>query len=441
MINCAACGAENPDGAAFCGECGEYLAWEGNPTPQPVAAAPTQAAAPPAAPAPTPPPPAPAAPTAPAPSAVGPPPAGPPAGPSPAVPTRHAATTAQPGQPPAAPGPSSPPPGAPAVPGRAGPAPAVPTRRAPDQGGSPTRPVTGAEALIVPVDETAPAKPARSDGPPRPPAPVQPGQAERRAPTRDLPPEDRRPQPGEVICGNCGAGNVATRKFCRRCGADLADAPVVPPRPWWQRLLRGERKRAAPVAGTRPPRLVRRSYRGPLTFLVVLALLGAAGYQTRDLLRSGYELVLDRVMSKTLETPSRLTASSAAPGHPKGAAQDGASNTFWAPDKSGNMRGAWLQANFDQPFRLVNLIVLNGASDKQPEYRKEARPKSIRLTVARTHGTTFQKVYDLNDVAGPQRLAVGVSDVKSVRITVLTVEEPGPGRYLALAEVEYYGRK
>lgn len=58
----------------------------------------------------------------------------------------------------------------------------------------------------------------------------------------------RRLQPGDLICGECGEGNPPTRKFCSRCGEELASATVVK-RPWWKLF---SRKRKVMEAGTRP---------------------------------------------------------------------------------------------------------------------------------------------------------------------------------------------
>src|SRR5207302_9274006 len=44
------------------------------------------------------------------------------------------------------------------------------------------------------------------------------------------------PQAGDLICGECGEGNAATRRFCSRCGASLAVAERVRI-PWWRRLF------------------------------------------------------------------------------------------------------------------------------------------------------------------------------------------------------------
>ena len=62
---------------------------------------------------------------------------------------------------------------------------------------------------------------------PRPtPAPAGPTAAP--PPPTPAPPSPPPIEPGEVACGQCGAGNPATRTFCRKCGAELKPVAPVP---------------------------------------------------------------------------------------------------------------------------------------------------------------------------------------------------------------------
>jgi len=49
-------------------------------------------------------------------------------------------------------------------------------------------------------------------------------------------PPSRKLRPGDKICGDCGEGNNANRRFCSRCGASLDEAAVVRTK-WWRKLL------------------------------------------------------------------------------------------------------------------------------------------------------------------------------------------------------------
>ena len=65
----------------------------------------------------------------------------------------------------------------------------------------------------------------------------------------------RRPQPGDIICGECGEPNGSERRFCRRCGKFLAEPVGPPPRlRWWRRIFHrhqpGPQQDGAPTAGS-----------------------------------------------------------------------------------------------------------------------------------------------------------------------------------------------
>ena len=271
------------------------------------------------------------------------------------------------------------------------------------------------------------------------PAPVRPGVAAPKVPRRSVPLDDRRPAPGEIVCGACGAGNVPTRKFCRRCGADLVDAPVVK-NPWWRRIF--TRTHApGPVAGTRPERVTRKKLPSrPVLFAILVAVLAVAAYVQRGPLRNVADTVLDRVKGTQLVNPKAITASDAAPGHPAELARDGATNRFWAPGKAGDGKGSFVQASFDKPFRLVYLRVFNGSSGELAPYLTQARPHSVRVTVIRSSGKQTVKVIQLKDQPGKQEFHIAVSDASSVRLTIESAYGATAGRLVALAEVEFLGR-
>ena len=60
-------------------------------------------------------------------------------------------------------------------------------------------------------------------------------------------------KPGDLVCGQCGTGNDAARKFCRRCGNSLEEAKVEPKPPWWRRFwpFGNKKKKAAAAGGTK----------------------------------------------------------------------------------------------------------------------------------------------------------------------------------------------
>ena len=244
--------------------------------------------------------------------------------------------------------------------------------------------------------------------------------------------------PGELVCGNCGAGNAPTRRFCRRCGAGLRDAPVAPPLPWWRRLFAA--RPGAPAVGYRPRRVIRRSY-GPTVLALVLALLAVAAWAGRAPLTRLAAAAVDRAVSNQSVDPAKLTASSSAPGHPPRLLHDGTDNLFWAPaETGGDGRGQYVDVRFRAPFRLVAIVVRNGASGQPEAYRAQARPRSVRVTFLRDGAPASDRVVVLNDQPGPQDLFFGVDGVTAVRITILGANGVGPGRLVALAELDFRGR-
>lgn len=258
---------------------------------------------------------------------------------------------------------------------------------------------------------------------------------------RPRPAEDERPRPGDLVCGSCGAGNVPTRKFCRRCGHDLAEAEVVHV-PWWRRLLP---RRRVHVAGSRPSSRSRGTgrlsgARRMLPGAAVLLLLLVGGYAARPLLREGAATVLDAVTDPQGLEASSVTASSAAPGHPARAIIDTDPTNYWAP--AGDPRGESVTARFAEPQRLVNLLLSPGASvSKKSAWVAVGRPRTLVVAMRRSDGTDETRTVELADEMKTVQVDLGVSDVESVTLRLRRVY-PGQSQDLvALGEVEFFVRR
>ncbi|MBD8080353.1 zinc ribbon domain-containing protein [Cellulosimicrobium arenosum] len=383
-MTCPTCGQANETGVSFCGSCGAYLEWEEPERPaaaEPASAPAASAAVPPAAAA-----------------------SGPVAASVPGRPADQGVTTARPDEP--APAPPAPAPPAPA--------PAAPAPPAP------------------------PSDRGRSDPAPRAPAAVLPGAPRERPAPRAPEPDEPPPEVGDLICGSCGTGNVPSRHFCRRCGSSLTDARVQGRRSWWQRVLHPDRK--APVAGTRPHRRRRRFPTKSVVALVVVGGLAFAGYQLRDQIGGGATTVQDRLQGGEVYNPVAVRASSEASDRPATQLVDGTNDLAWSPEAPGDGVGQAMVFTFDEPFRLVSIVVTGGASTVQEEYLQGSSPRTLDVVVTRADGSTGEHRVTLDDVPGPQPFDVAEDDVVEVRLTIASTYRSSPETSVAVAEVEFRGR-
>lgn len=123
-------------------------------------------------------------------------------------------------------------------------------------------------------------------------------------------------------------------------------------------------------------------------------------------------------------------------GHPAAAAADGLSNEYWGAPKPGE----WVEFAFDQPYRLLTVVVHAGASAQRDGFDTEARPATLDLLVTSEDGTTRTVPVQLADRPGPQNVDVGISDVVRVRVVVRSAAGLTEGRHIALGEVEFFRR-
>jgi len=406
VIVCERCGSQNADRESFCGACGAFLEWEGAP-----------------------------------------------AATTPAVTTPAVTTT--PGPAPAnAPGVPVAPPAAPVAPA---PVPRAPVPRAP----VPTAPTVGAQ-FPPPVEPPEPPGPPHVNPPAAPgvsrpepesvaerdldperrgPAAVRPGEAVRRRPTPGpVPADEPPPAAGDLICGQCGAGNDPSRRFCRRCGASLVTARVVAPPPWWRRLLARLRRRGRPAGYRRPVRQPVR-IRGRLVVLFALAaIVLVAALPGRGWVRTGTEIVRDRSSPHVPVTPVASRASSSAPAAGPERLLDGVSNQFWAPVPTGSAEGQWFEVDLPDPTRVLDLVIHSGVSADRKQFLTQARPRELTVTFTAEDGQTRSKVIRLRDQPGKQEFQVRVARVVRVRFTLRSAYGAQPNRRVAVAELEVFGR-
>ncbi|MFD7495606.1 discoidin domain-containing protein [Streptomyces sp. NPDC059832] len=300
-------------------------------------------------------------------------------------------------------------------------------RPAPQPSPQPPPPVVAAAAPRRPgddPDEPVPGPEALPDVPPGPPS------------TPPGPP----PAP-PVRCPNCRTENAPDRTLCIRCALLLDPGPPPDVRPpWWRRILR-RRPRQAPTAGTRPRR---RLWRRPgLALPIVLIVLACGVWFALPHVSGWFGFAKDETGTPEAVPPTRFRASSRAAGHPAGAAFDGFNNRYWAPSAAGPDTGVgqYLECDFEQPVRVLKLVVFSGTSAKMDEFLTQARPARITVLLTSADGTSVSKKLRVKDQPGQQTFDLRGSEIVRARLTTDTTYGAGPGRRLAVAEIEFFGRR
>ncbi|MFI6099621.1 NADase-type glycan-binding domain-containing protein [Lentzea sp. NPDC051213] len=278
-------------------------------------------------------------------------------------------------------------------------------------------------------------------GPVRPDARPAPQQTHR--PQRTL---KRQPQPGDLICGQCGSGNVPTRKFCGVCGYSLIDA-VTQKQPWWKRWLprKGPKVRER---GSRPRRVSRfakvrhvvgRAFRWVLALAVLLfGLLYGFSQPFRTNVNTRVIDAKDTVAGKLFEDwvpirQSSISASQEQPEHPAGFAMDLDTGSFWAAKT--DPKTAALTIQFDRTTDLRRLIIHSGDPKK---FLGSARPQ--RLTLVFDTGETDD--ITLTDTREKQEHGIkNGNGVKQVQILVAGVYPSTESTDTVISEIELFERE
>jgi len=408
LIVCERCGSHNADGENFCGACGAFLEWEGAPA-TPVSPAPVTPTLPPEPPVTTPPVSKPPVSKPPVTTTTAPVTTTPPVT---ATPINTAATTS-------------------------GPAPRPPSDW-------PSPPSDDPPPRTAPVADTPPTNGTPTNGTEaerKGPRAVKPSEATRRRPTPTTTPTDEPPPAaGDLICGQCGAGNDPSRRFCRRCGASLLEAKVAPKPAWWRRLLARLRGRRYEAGYRRQVRQPVRIHGRVIFILMLAALILLAALPGRPYILAGSEVVKDRIRPHVRVTPIRAYASSSAPNAGPERIIDNVSNQFWAPAATGPAEGQWVEVDLPEPTRVLDLVIHTGISADRKQFNTQARPREVEITFRSENRKETRKVIRLGDETGKQEFQVRASRVVRIRITLRSAYGALPNRRVALAEVEIFGR-
>ncbi|MET9762119.1 zinc ribbon domain-containing protein [Streptomyces sp. NPDC006372] len=290
---------------------------------------------------------------------------------------------------------------------------------------------TRARRLIVPVSEPEPA-------PTPPPAvsPVLPGRPTPQRPQAVRAPGEEHGVDGGAPCPWCATRNRPERHFCARCAMPMAGAGPTPGRlPWWRRFGPFGSKEA-PWAGDRPR--LRRAFDRVLSWLaaaIVLTLLIVLAFN----IPKGVQATRDHFAKRAPVSPDRYSASRHYPGHKPDLVFDKLNDTWWGPGVSESAQGQWIEARFDQPTRLLDLIITPGISTRAEDLRKSALPHRVTATVTGADGRTTTRKLTLDQGAGPQRRAFRVGEVSAVRFTIDSAYGTSAKKQVSIAEIEFFG--
>ncbi|MEU9312702.1 zinc ribbon domain-containing protein [Streptomyces sp. NPDC048256] len=287
-----------------------------------------------------------------------------------------------------------------------------------------------ARSLLVPVADAEP----RPAAPPSV-APVLPGR-----PVADRP-QVRAPGPvqGElygVACPWCATPNNPDRHFCVRCAMPMTLEDRSSIRlPWWRRLF--NRNGASPWAGDRPR--LRRTFDRILSWVVaavVLTLVIIAAMNTPEAIQA----TRDHFAKRAPVAPDSFAASRSYPGHKPELAFDKINNSWWGPGVSQSGEGEWIEARFDEPTRLLDLIITSGTSVRPDQLNQSALPHRIKATITLKDGKTTTREITLDQSSGGQRRAFRVGEVTKVRFTIESSYMASGSKQVSIAEIEFFGR-
>ncbi|MEV6394505.1 zinc ribbon domain-containing protein [Streptomyces sp. NPDC051907] len=302
----------------------------------------------------------------------------------------------------------------------------------PEPSAAPDDTAARARSLLVPVGDPEPRPAARPSV-----APVLPGRPDADRPQVRAPGQETGGD-GGVPCTWCSTSNRPDRHFCGRCAMPMSAAPgSADPRrrPWWRRLL-DFRNRPTPWAGDRPR--VRRGFGRVMNVVVgvlVLAALITAGLHTGV----AYDAVRDHFAKRAPIAPDTVKASQSYPDHEPKLAFDKLNNTWWGPGVPQSGAGQWIEARFDRPTRLLDLVVTPGVSARPDQLSESALPHRLDAVITKADGKTFTRSLTLDQGAGGQRHAFRVGEVTAVRFVLRSAYGAAEDKQVAVAEIEFFG--
>ncbi|WP_330319968.1 zinc ribbon domain-containing protein [Streptomyces clavifer] len=288
-----------------------------------------------------------------------------------------------------------------------------------------------ARALLVPVADQRAAAPAPEV------APVLPGVPAAARPLVQAPGSGPTDETGPP-CPWCEVANRPDRHFCRRCAMSLADRPGAPEarRPWWRRM-RDFGNGPAPWAGDRPR--LRRGIGRIFTWIVYGLALGLVIYAAFNV-STAWNAARDHFAKRAPVTPDSAEASRSFGGHPPKALFDKVNNSWWGPGVSQSAEGEWVEARFQEPTRLLNILITSGISVKPADLSEAALPHRMDAIITTTDGRKTTRHIKLDQVSGPQQRKFRAENVVSVRFVIRSAFNAGTDKQVSIAEIEFFTR-
>ncbi|MEU6198473.1 zinc ribbon domain-containing protein [Streptomyces sp. NPDC047061] len=289
-----------------------------------------------------------------------------------------------------------------------------------------------ARRLLIPVTDPEPAAAPPSVAPVLPGRPTPQRPASVRAPGEDLGAH------GGTPCPWCATPNRPDRHFCTRCAMPMAGHPgaaASAPRPWWRRIL-DFRRRETPWAGDRPR--LRRTFDRVLTWIVAAVVLTGAIVLAVNTPKA-ISATRDHFAKRAQVSPATYRASRSYAGHKPELVFDKLNNTWWGPGVTQGGEGEWIEAHFDEPTRLLNVVITSGESTHNDQLRKSALPHRMKATIKTDDGKTETRELTLDQTAGGQTRDFRAADVVSVRFTIESSYQASADTQVAIAEIEFFG--
>ncbi|MFD3522314.1 NADase-type glycan-binding domain-containing protein [Streptomyces sp. NPDC058653] len=135
--------------------------------------------------------------------------------------------------------------------------------------------------------------------------------------------------------------------------------------------------------------------------------------------------------------PDQLTGSSSYPGHGPVRAFDGLKETWWGPGLSGAGRGEWIEARFNTPIRLTDLVFTSGPSARATSRADTSLPHRVAVTITTAAGKTVKRELALDAVLVDQHRKFDADEVTSVRFTIVSSYNASEDTQVAINEIGF----